>query len=47
MMSVVWDLAVICNVLPDYRGLYGIIIFREDCIIRIELIVVLQFKSDM
>jgi len=32
MTRVIWDIAGICNVLPVYRCLYGIIIFREICI---------------
>ena len=47
MTRVVWDLAGICNVLPVYRYLYGIVIVREGGINRVEFIVVFQFKSEM
>jgi len=47
MTRVIWYLAGICNVLPVYRCFYGIVIFREGGINRVEFIVVFQFKSEM
>ena len=47
MTRVVWNLAGICNALPVYGCLYGIVIVREGVINRVEFIVVFQFKSEM
>jgi hypothetical protein len=47
MTRVVWDLAGICNVLPAYRCLYGIVSVREGVISGAEFIVVFQFKIEM
>jgi hypothetical protein len=40
MTRVVWDLADICNVLPVYKCVYGIVIAREGGINRFEFVFV-------